>query len=179
MQSIRRSSSSRPRRPPMPADSQAARCQREAQRRRFRPISLRVLFIGESPPASGRFFYHGDSGLYRAMRDAFHSVDPCITDANFLAEFQASGCYLIDLCAQPVDHLDRESRRSACLARESSLARTMARLNPERIVTVVRSIEPNATRAAARAGWSGPFLHRTRPANPSCEICRRLEHWMG
>jgi hypothetical protein len=140
-----------------------ARRQLERLRRRFRPDRLRLLFVGESPPASGRFFYQGDSGLYRAMRDAFQSVDPAISDANFLARFQAVGCYLIDLCPKPVDHLDSKARRAVCLANESSLSRTIARVHPPAIATVVRSIEGNIAQAACRAGWHGPVLHLPYP----------------
>ena len=122
-----------------------------------------MLFVGESPPASGRFFYRGDSGLYRAMRDAFRTVEPSISDTNFLDSFQASGCYLIDLCAEPVDRLDPKSRRSACRAAEAPLARAIARLQPPRMVTVVRSIEANVVRAAAGADWHGQFLHLPYP----------------
>ena len=135
----------------------------DSARRRFRPSLVRLLFIGESPPASGRFFYHGDSGLYRAMRDTFRAVDPGIDDENFLPVFQASGCYLIDLCPEPVDHLSSELRRAACRAGEAKLSRTIARLQPLMIATVVRSIERNVTRASCRAGWHGPFIHLPYP----------------
>ena len=37
---------------------------REHLRRRYRPAHVDLLFIGEAPPASGRFFYQADSGLY-------------------------------------------------------------------------------------------------------------------
>src|SRR6202041_2824409 len=79
---------------------------RERVRRLYRPDRVRILFVGEAPPASGRFFYRGDSGLYRAVRDTFKIVDPSIHDEDFLAAFQALGCYLIDLCPDPVDRLD-------------------------------------------------------------------------
>ena len=124
---------------------------------------MRLLFIGESPPASGRFFYQGDSGLYRAMRAAFRSIDPAIGDYEFLDVFRASGCYLIDLCAEPVDKLDAKSRRDACRAGEASLARALARLQPAGIATLLRSIEGNVARAAARAGWHGPTIHLPYP----------------
>ena len=135
----------------------------ESLRRSFRPGCLRLLFIGESPPASGRFFYRRDSGLYRAMRDAFRIADPLIDDENFLARFQASGCYLIDLCPEPVDDLDAKSRWAACKANEDRLKRTIGRLKPARIATVVRSIEANVLRAASGAGWHGEFMHLPYP----------------
>ena len=135
----------------------------ESLRRSFRPALVRLLFIGESPPASGRFFYRRDSGLYRAMRDAFQSVDPSIDDENFLGRFQSSGCYLTDLCAEPVDHLDSKARRTACGSSEERLARNIAELRPARIATVVRSIERNVLRAASRADWCGGFIHLPYP----------------
>ncbi len=120
--------------------------QRERLRRRYRPTEVRLLFIGESPPASGRFFYQGDSGLYRAIRNVFHAAYPSIAGADFLPLFQASGCYLIDACLEPVDRLDRVSRRAACQAGERSLSRNIAKLQPRAIVTLLRSIQDNVER---------------------------------
>lgn len=128
-----------------------------------RPLPLKLLFIGEAPPASGRQFYQGDSGLYRAMREAFGKVDPSIDEAGFLARFRTSGCYLVDLCAKPVDRLDAKERRERCRQAEARLARTIARLQPWTIATVVRSIEGNVTRAATKAGWRGTCLHLPYP----------------
>jgi len=136
---------------------------RERLRRRYRPAEVRLLFIGESPPASGRFFYQGDSGLYRAMRDAFLAADPLLTRDRFLAAFRESGCYLIDTCIDPVDHLDARSRRAACLAAEPSLARQIRSLQPASIVTLLRSIRDNVRRAAEDAGWRGPILEVPYP----------------
>jgi len=147
----------------------ADQLRRERLRRRYRPAHSRLLFIGKAPPASGRFFYQGDSGLYRAIRDAFRAIDPAITDADFLAVFQAAGCYLIDACLQPIDQLDLASRRAACVAGERLLSRTIGKLQPETIVTVVRSIRGNVERAASSAGWHGPLIDLPYPG-------RRLRH---
>ena len=147
----------------MPAISAMDRRQRAKLRRACRPARVGLLFVGESPPASGRFFYCGDSGLYRAMRDAFGAAGLSREDETFLAAFQSAGCYLVDLCPEPVDRLDRVSRRAACQASEKSLARTIAQLQPTMVATLLRSIEPNVARAAAMAGWRGPFLHLPYP----------------
>ena len=136
---------------------------RECLRRRYRPERIRLLFIGESPPASGRFFYRQDSGLYRAIRDTFRVIDPSITDETFLEVFQNSGCYLIDACARPVDHLDVRARRAACLAGEPSLIRTLRRLQPAAIVTLLKSIRDNVRRAAAVGGCRGPIIELPYP----------------
>ena len=147
----------------MSGDRGYVRREQERLRRSFRPGELRLLLIGESAPASGRFFYQRDSALYRAVRDAFRIVETGITDESFLEAFQASGCYLIDLCAEPVDHLDSKSRRAACRASETSLSRRIVSLQPPAIATVVRSIEANVARAISSAHWHGPLHHFPYP----------------
>ncbi len=136
---------------------------RERLRRSYRPAKVRLLFIGEAPPASGRFFYQRDSGLYRAIRDAFCSLDPAVTDEGFLDIFQKAGCYLIDACVKPVDHLDMRSRRAECLASEPFLSRRISLLQPGAIVILLRSIRSNVQRAAECAGWEGPMIELPYP----------------
>ena len=147
----------------MPEPDLVARRERERLRRSFQPRRVRLLFVGESPPASGRFFYRRDSGLYRALRDTFFAADPSLREETFLGAFQAAGCYLLDLCPEPVDHLPPGPRRAVCLAGEGALAATIAALQPDAIATVVRSIEPNAAAAARLAHWNGVFLHLPYP----------------
>ena len=117
-----------------------------------------MLFIGESPPASGRFFYSGNSGLYRAVRDVFHTVDASINDDTFLARFREYDCYLIDACRDPVDHLEAKARRAACMEGEAWLSRSIRQLQPEMIVSLARSIRHHVERAIQRAPWHGPVL---------------------
>ncbi len=136
---------------------------RERLRRRYRPVSVRVLFVGEGPPASGRFFYQADSGLYRAIRDAFANVFPVVGDQEFLELFRSLGCYLVDLCGRPVDHLPGDQRLKACLDSEVRLAGILKRLRPEIVMTVVRSISANVRRTQQRANWSGIHIELPYP----------------
>jgi len=131
---------------------------RESLRRSFRPKRVKILFIGESPPASGRFFYQADSGLYRAFRDAFLEAFPNLPEANFLHSFQSLGCYLVDLCPQPVDRLPRAARTKAHRLGERALAATLRQLRPAAIVTFLRSIAPSTLRAQKAARYSGPSV---------------------
>ncbi len=135
----------------------------EELRKSFQPSPVRLLFIGESPPASGLFFYQADSGLYRAFRDTFAAADPSIDDANFLAKFKSLGCFLIDLCAEPVDDLLPKPRRAACTQGEPALAQTITRLNPPIIAILLRSIEDSVTRALAGTNWRGDLLKLPYP----------------
>ena len=127
------------------------------------PARVKVLFLGESPPASGRNFYRANSGLYRAMREAFLAADATFHTGEFLSAFRNAGCYLIDLCPEPVDRLPARDRRLACIAGEAHLAEAISSLRPDCIVTLVRSIEANVARAAGKAGWNGPFLSLPYP----------------
>lgn len=127
------------------------------------PEQVHLLFIGESPPASGRFFYAGDSGLYRATVQVFQAVDAGINNRSFLKAFQASGCYLVDLCPTPVDRLAPALRRASCAANEASLAETIQHLRPRVIVTTLRSIEGNVAKAILLANWNGPTIHLPYP----------------
>lgn len=136
---------------------------REAVRRRYRPVRVRILFVGEAPPASGRFFYQSDSGLYRAMRGAFIREFPVLENQNFLEQFQALGCYLTDLCARPVDHLDRNERMRACMRGEVRLVKTLRQHRPKIVVSIVRSIAMNVNRARKRADWVGRYLDLPYP----------------
>jgi hypothetical protein len=144
----------------MGAESKTADA-KEVLRERYRPASVGLLFVGEAPPASGLFFYRADSGLYRAIRSAFVTAFPALRSEDFLASFQALGCYLVDLCGRPVDRLDKEERRRVCAKSETRLARTIRQLQPETVITVVRSISTNVERAQQRADWIG--LHVSLP----------------
>lgn len=140
---------------------------RERLRRRYRPARVRVLFGGEATPASGRFFYRADSGLYRAVRDIFVTVfpdtGPQSGNDEFLQRFQALGCYLVDLCESPVDRLLPSQRTKACHHGEVGLARILKRLRPEMVVTVVRSIAGNVRRSQLLADWSCARLELPYP----------------
>ena len=128
---------------------------RERLRESYRPKRVRVLFIGEAPPASGAFFYRSDSGLYRALSTAFEEAFPRLRDRDFLAAFRGLGCYLVDLCGRPVDRLGPRERREARRMGETRLAEAIRRLHPLAIVVLLRSINENCARAEEIAAWSG------------------------
>src|SRR3954453_17142936 len=137
--------------------------ERESLRRSFQPSRIQLLFIGESPPASGRFFYSGNSGLYRAMRAVFQRVDARISDENFLYRFRAYGCYLADLSQEPVDHLDTPRAPAMRSKGQSLIARELTRLQPPIAPPVLRSIAGNVNNAAAQANWQGKILQLPYP----------------
>ena len=131
---------------------------RERLRKRYRPAHVDLLFIGEAPPASGRFFYQADSGLYRAIRGAFVAALPDLREDDFLQSFRAHNCYLVDLCGRPVDRLNTLQRKQAHTEGEIPLSRIIRRLQPRVVITVVRSIVPNVIRAHQLSHWTGVHL---------------------
>lgn len=146
---------------PTPRAKKRTLLSRERLRRRYRPRRVRVLFLGEAPPASGRFFYQADSGLYRAIRDAFVEAFPTLATCDFLESFRGLGCYLVDLCDRPVDRSNSRLRREVCRNGEARLCKTLRQLQPEIVVTVVSSIANNVRRSQKQANWYG--LHIVLP----------------
>lgn len=146
-----------------PQESRSQALSRERLRRRYRPSRVRILFVGEAPPASGRFFYQADSGLYRALRDTFVHAFPDLEGADFLRSFQNHGCYLVDLCGKPVDRLDAKNRKLVCTSREVHLSQVIRQFRPVAIVTLVRSITANVQNAQQRAKWTGKHLELPYP----------------
>jgi hypothetical protein len=138
----------------------------EATRLSFRPDDVKVLFVGESPPVGGTFFYFANSKLFRATREAFRRARPTLTDRPFLETFQCCGCYLVDLCVQPVNDLDIRdpARLKARSAGEPGLAETIRTTNPAAIVIVMKAITTHVDVAIAAAGTGAPRYELPFPA---------------
>lgn len=137
--------------------------QLEALRKEFLPSRVRLLFVGEAPPASGRFFYSRNSGLYRAIRDAYRAVDASLTEENFLERFRGSGAYLYDLCRDPVDQLPRKYRRLAHQQARQAFTEILATMQPLAIATLLHSIEDEVEKAVADSEWQGKWIRLPYP----------------
>jgi hypothetical protein len=132
-------------------------------RQKYQPKQIRVLFVGESPPAGGNFFYAGTGNLFKYTKEAFRNVYRIAAGADFRRTFQAAGCYLEDLCPEPVNQSTQEGERQD--AREHGvrpLSKKVARMAPDVIIPLLKGIEPCVRRAAEAAG----LLKRLRPALP-------------
>lgn len=137
------------------ADDGEAADATEQLRNSYRPEHIQVLFIGESPPAGGTFFYHGNSRLFHETRQAFASLGyETSTPQEFLRNFQQSGLYLDDLCHSPVDNLTLPERRRRWEKERPHLAERLQTLNPESIVVVMKKIVPQVKQSAIEADLS-------------------------
>lgn len=142
----------------------------EQARRRYRPDEVRVLFVGESAPAGGSFFYFANSKLYWATRAAFERGSSDLIGRDFLRSFQALGCYLDDLCPEPVNRLPDRQRRNERHASEAALADRMKEAAPRIIVVVMSGIQENVRRALHAAGLGElPVFVLPFPSRPEHE----------
>jgi hypothetical protein len=82
----------------------------EALRISYRPIRITTLFIGESAPASGKFFYDGDNSMVRYMARALS-----VPEDQLLERFKTNGRYRRS-CALPDQSNDpsRTARGVGC-----------------------------------------------------------------
>jgi hypothetical protein len=163
----------------------------ERTRRSFIPDDVRVLFIGESPPAGGRFFYYRNSPLYHATREAFVKGMPSLRrHEDFLNVFRALGCYLEDLSPVPVNELslsdrdERAERRSLRRRGLKPLGRRMRAWNPDVVAPVVLDMvrTGDVDEALRLAGYSDvervdlpfPGRHRDRYIE---ELAAHVRRW--
>lgn len=120
----------------------------EEVRQSYRPDRVTTLFVGESAPHGGTFFYNQDSGLFREIRKAFKG------DSSFLNDFERNGFYLDDLVLEPVNHLENRDRRRLCRDAVSSLVTRLRDYKPQTVVILLRRIEPMVRSSIREAGLS-------------------------
>jgi hypothetical protein len=122
----------------------------EFTRARYRPDRITTLFVGESAPASGAFFYHGDSAMLRYMQRATEAALG-IESGVFLERFKALGWFLDDLVLTPVNAMPKAQRVTKCLAAQPSLTERIRAYQPLAIVTLLLSIKEIVEAAAIAA----------------------------
>ena len=124
----------------------------EELRKSFYPDCITTLFVGESAPASGRFFYSSNSSLFRAMKQVFGSQE------SFLEDFKRSGFYLDDLVLTPINKMESRERSRRRQEAVPELAKRLVEYKPKAVVVVMRAILPKVRQAMQIAGMSNePF----------------------
>ena len=118
----------------------------ESVRESYRPDRITTLFVGESAPHSGAFFYNQNSGLFSEIRKAFKGK------TLFLEDFKRNGFYLDDLVLEPVNHLRNKDRTSLCTRSVSSFAERLKDYKPEAVVILMIAIKPMVVKAMLEAG---------------------------
>ena len=83
----------------------------EEARKDHRPKQITTLFVAESAPVGGTFFYYGNGNLGRYVRRSIEQILP--GDGDFLQRFRSYGWYLDDLVLAPVNQLTPAALRPA------------------------------------------------------------------
>jgi hypothetical protein len=135
----------------------------ERARADHRPRRITALFVAESAPVGGTFFYYGNGHLGRYLRRSIEEV--LAGDGDFLERFKSYGWYLDDLVQAPVNHLTPRERRAAHLGAAQVLQRRIAEYRPLAIVCLLKSIGAIVRAAASGAGFDGPFFEVPFPGN--------------
>ncbi|HWA94624.1 MAG TPA: hypothetical protein VG844_08470 [Terracidiphilus sp.] len=112
----------------------------------FRPDRITTLFVGESAPQSGRFFYSSNSSLFHAMKRAFGE------GTIFLEDFKRKGFYLDDLVLVPVNKLERSERTRLRWTSVAGLTERLVEYKPRAVVVVMKAIMPMVREAMRNAG---------------------------
>jgi hypothetical protein len=137
-----------------------------------RPARITTLFIAESAPIGGTFFYYGNGHLGRYLQRSIEEV--LAGDGDFLERFKSYGWYLDDLVPAPVDHLTPRERRAAHLGAAQDLQRRIAEYRPLAIVCLLRASAPSFERRHLEPASTGRFLRCRFPAtgNNAASTCR-------
>ena len=122
----------------------------EETRARFRPVQVSTLFVGESAPASGDFFYFGNTVMTQHMRRAIEETFGPTDD--FLQTFKSYGWFLDDLVLLPLNKMPPIERKLVCKNARPDLADRIRQYQPKAIVTLLRSIAVDVEAAARMAG---------------------------
>jgi hypothetical protein len=122
----------------------------EALRASYRPHQITTLFVGESAPRSGKFFYDGDNSMVRYMQRATEAVISGTGD--FLDRFKSYGWYLDDLVLTPVNKMTNAQRKAEWIGAQDSLRDRIADYRPLAIVSLLVGIKGIVHSAAIAAG---------------------------
>ena len=119
-------------------------------RERYRPTTLRVLMIGESPPDPGagdrRFFYSPRltyDNLYRGVAEAVFGGRPDVDlrdKPRVLELLRADGFWLIDAVEHPIDKASPSTRRKAIRDGTQALVERCQELAPARGVVICHGL---------------------------------------
>jgi hypothetical protein len=137
----------------------------ESTRARYRPDRIATLFVGESAPASGKFFYYGNTALEREMARAMTAAGLVRSDDDFLEQFKGYGWFLDDVALTPVNRLGRSARKKQCWDAQKSLANRIAKYRPRAIVSLMLGIKDIVEGAAIAAGSGAPRYAVPFPGN--------------
>lgn len=135
----------------------------EELRSRYKPNEISILFVGESEPAKGDFFYCSTGPFYTNIRNA---VWPHIKRSDvFLTDFKFAGMFLDDLVLEPIDNLSRAQRKSKAENSVQALSDRIKLAAPKMIFSLMLGVAPYVEKAAEASNLNIPVHHLPFPGN--------------
>ena len=146
-------------------------------REKYQPHKIKILFVAESPPSSGGYFYFSETiGKDHLFRETMKALDlwpvsrPLrrgVDKRPLLERFRSNGFFLIDTCELPVDKLSTTERMTAVRRGAVGLASRVRRLNPAHIILVKNTVFRPVCQALEREGLGRRILNKTSLPFPS------------
>lgn len=122
----------------------------KAAREKYRPSKIDVLWIAESPPAGGGYFYFertsGANHLFRETMKALGWWPPNVPmqagldKTPYLRRFKESRHFLVDLSPTPVNHISSVERDAVLRKNVSYLREEVAMLRPKKLLIIKRNV---------------------------------------
>ena len=111
-----------------------------AKRNKYKPENLKAIFILESPPKSGKYFYDPEGETTEPLFKAMMELIGCKpTDkASGLVEFAKKGFIIVDATYTPVNHYkEGKERDQAIMIWRSTLLKDLEILTPNKKTPIV------------------------------------------
>lgn len=127
-------------------------------RESHRPNNIRILFVGESPPKIGKFFYV-ESLMTTFISKPFELRFNITFNNNqdFIDFFKNKDCYLDDLCTEPVDKLPPNIRKQKLIESVKPFSKKLAEMKPLVVISILKRIEPYVVNSIELSGIDTKF----------------------
>jgi hypothetical protein len=127
---------------------------------KYKPDSVKLLYLAECPKNNDEHFYNRGSRIYRRMKESFAAVYPGqFNEANFLDFFMSKGCYLLYLSNEPIADLPGDPYETYRMQKRREgidlLAEKIMECGSEYIkyiIMIMREIEDKYRDAITRSG---------------------------
>ncbi|MFH0796971.1 MAG: hypothetical protein V2A65_07955 [Candidatus Omnitrophota bacterium] len=103
-------------------------------RNAYKPDSIRAVFVLESPPKSGKFFYNPEGktteSLFKAMMELIGYAPKDQQKQDGLKEFKSRGLIIVDAIYMPVNGMKKKERNNRIIGKYKVLLQDLNALIP-------------------------------------------------
>ncbi len=119
----------------------------------YKPEKVKILFIGEAPGRADKNFYLGNNNLYRTVVVAFKELYGDFSGRDeFLAFFQAAGCFLDHIGTEHTERHDMQKRKVNRQNGIGSLSEKLKIYQPETVIILMKALEKQVQQAIDLSG---------------------------